>query len=86
MVARLTQDLDITLIAVFYQNDAYSQTGLEAVRLALERRGMEMVASGNYKRNTEAVHGAVFHIVEADPEAGRVRAGRQDHPRGATGH
>ena len=69
MVARLTQDLSITRIAVFYQNDAYGQAGLEGVRLALERRGMEMVASGHYERNTEAVHRAVFHIVEANPEA-----------------
>ena len=69
MVARLTQDLGITRIAVFYQNDAYGQSGLAGVRLALERRGMEMVASGHYKRNTEAVHGAAGRIVEAEPEA-----------------
>ena len=69
MVARLTQDLGITRIAVFYQNDAYGQTGLDGVRLALERRGLEMVGSGHYERNTEAVQRAVFHIVEAEPEA-----------------
>ena len=69
MVARLTDDLAITRIAVFYQNDAYGQAGLEGVRLALERRGLEPVASGYYERNTTAVSGARFHIVSADPEA-----------------
>ena len=69
MVARLTEDLGITRIAVFYQNDSYGQAGLEGTRLALERRGLEMVTSGHYERNTGAVHAAVFHIVEADPEA-----------------
>ena len=69
MVARLTEDLGITRVAVFYQNDAYGQTGLEGTRLALERRALEPVASGHYQRNTVAVHGGVFHIVDADPEA-----------------
>ena len=69
MVARLTEDLGITRVAVLYQNDAYGQAGLEGTRLALERRGLEPVASGHYERNTTAVHGAVFHIVDADPEA-----------------
>ena len=69
MVARLTEDLGIRRVAVFYQNDAYGQAGLEGTRLALERRRLEPVASGHYERNTTAVHGAVFHIVDADPEA-----------------
>ena len=69
MVARLTEDLGITRVAVFYQNDTYGQAGLEGTRRALQRRGLEPVASGHYERNTVAVHGAVFHIVAADPEA-----------------
>ena len=69
MVARLTEDLSITRVAVLYQNDAYGQAGLEGVRLALERRGLEPVATGLYERNTTAVSGAVFHIVSAEPEA-----------------
>ena len=69
MVARLTEDLEVTRVAVFYQNDSYGQAGLEGTRLALERRGLEPVASGHYERNTAAVHGAVFHIVEANPQA-----------------
>ena len=69
MIARLTGDLGITRVAIFYQNDSYGQAGFEGTRLALERRGLEPVVSGHYKRNTSAVHRAVSHIVAANPEA-----------------
>ena len=36
MVARLTDDLGFTRIAVFYQNDSFGQAGLEGATLALE--------------------------------------------------
>ena len=41
MVARLTEDLGVTRVAVLYQNDSYGRNGLEGTRLALERRGTE---------------------------------------------
>ena len=44
MVARLTEDLGITRIAVLYQDDSFGLNGLEGTRLALERRGMAPVA------------------------------------------
>ena len=69
MVARLTEDLGITRVAVLYQNDSYGRNGLEGTRLALERRGLEPVASGHYERNTSAVKSAVSQIVAAEPEA-----------------
>ena len=69
MVERLTSDLGITRVAVLYQNDSYGVGGLEGVRAALERRGLEPVASWYYRRNTTAVNSAVFRIAEADPEA-----------------
>lgn len=37
--------------------------------LALERRGLEPVASGHYERNTSAVKSAVAQLLEGDPEA-----------------
>ncbi len=69
MVERLTEDLGITRVAVLYQNDSYGQDGLEGTRLALERRGLEPVASWYYRRNTTAVKTGVLHIVQHDPEA-----------------
>ena len=37
MVARLTEDLGITHVAVLYQDDSFGLNGLEGVQLALER-------------------------------------------------
>lgn len=45
MVARLTEDLGITRVAVLYQNDSYGQSGLDGVVDALEKRGLELAAS-----------------------------------------
>ncbi len=69
MVARLTEDLGITRVAVLYQDDAFGLNGLEGVRLALERRGLEPVAASHYPRNTRAVKGASLRITAAGPEA-----------------
>ncbi len=69
MVERLTADAGITRVAVLFQNDSYGQTGLDGVRLALERRGLSPVASWFYQRNTSAVKTAAVDIVESNPEA-----------------
>ena len=69
MVERLTEDLGITRIAVFYQNDSFGRAGLAGTIQALQRRGLEPVGSGYYERNTGATTAAVFHIVDSDPEA-----------------
>ena len=69
MVARLTEDLGVTRVAVLYQNDSYGQNGLDGTTLALEQRGLEPVASSHYQRNTSAVKSAVLKIMEEDPEA-----------------
>ncbi len=69
MVARLTEDLGITRVAVMYQNDSYGQAGLGGVMQALERRGLAPTASWYYQRNTSSVKTAAYNIVQADPEA-----------------
>ena len=69
MVARLTEDLGITRVAVMYQNDSYGQSGLDGVTDALAKRNLAPVASWYYQRNSDAVKAAVFNIVEANPEA-----------------
>ncbi|MCY3692696.1 MAG: ABC transporter substrate-binding protein, partial [Chloroflexi bacterium] len=50
MVARLTEDLGITRVAVLYQDDSYGRDGLEGVLLALQRRDMQPVVSWHYPR------------------------------------
>ncbi len=55
--------------AVFYQNDAYGQAGLEGMNRALARRNMQTVALGTVERNTTNVAEAVKTINAAQPEA-----------------
>jgi ABC-type branched-subunit amino acid transport system substrate-binding protein len=55
--------------AVFYQNDAYGQAGLEGVKRALARRNMQIAATGTVERNTTNVAEAVKAIHAAQPEA-----------------
>jgi branched-chain amino acid transport system substrate-binding protein len=68
-IERLTKDLGVSRIAIFYQDDTYGLAGLSGVRQALEKRGMQLVGEGTYKRNTIAVKEAVLQIRESDPQA-----------------
>jgi branched-chain amino acid transport system substrate-binding protein len=58
-----------TKVACFYQNDAFGQAGLEGITKALERRGLTLVAQGNFERNTVAVGPALAEIAKASPDA-----------------
>jgi branched-chain amino acid transport system substrate-binding protein len=69
MVEHLTQDLGVTRIAIFYQDDAYGQAGLAGVKHALDKRHLQLVSEGTYERNTTAVKGALLSIKKGDPEA-----------------
>ena len=68
-VERLTKDLGIRRIAVFYQDDSYGLSGLAGVMHALDKRGMHLVGEGSYKRNTVAIKEAAINISDSDPEA-----------------
>ena len=59
----------VTRFAVFYQNDAYGQAGLEGVKRALARRNMQIAALGTVERNTTNVAEAVKTMNTAQPEA-----------------
>jgi branched-chain amino acid transport system substrate-binding protein len=69
MVAHLTEDLGVTRIAIFYQDDAFGQAGLAGVKRALDRRQMALVGEGTYERNTTAVKRALLSIKMSKPEA-----------------
>jgi ABC-type branched-subunit amino acid transport system substrate-binding protein len=69
MVERLVKDLGVSRIAILYQDDSYGRAGLAGVELALDKRGMQLVAQGTYKRNTTAVKRAVLSIRKGKPEA-----------------
>jgi len=61
--------MSIDNIAIFYQNDAYGQAGLEGVNRALAKRNMKLSASGTVERNTVDVAKAVATIAKANPQA-----------------
>ena len=56
-------------IAVFYQDDSYGKAGLEGVRRAMERRKLQISATGTVQRNTIDVAGAVKSIGAVKPDA-----------------
>ncbi|MDE2062213.1 MAG: ABC transporter substrate-binding protein [Bradyrhizobium sp.] len=68
-VKHLTEDRHIKRIAIFYQDDPYGRDGLAGVKLALAKRGMELVAEATYERNTKAVGMAMRVLKRAEPEA-----------------
>jgi branched-chain amino acid transport system substrate-binding protein len=68
-VKHLTEDRHIKRIAIFYQDDSYGRDGLAGVKLALEKRGMELAAEATYERNTKAVASAMRTLRRAEPEA-----------------
>ncbi|MFC4159972.1 ABC transporter substrate-binding protein [Chitinimonas lacunae] len=60
--------LNLSKIAVFYQNDAYGKAGLEGVQQALERRGLAMTAVATVERNSTNVADAVKKLAAAKPD------------------
>jgi ABC-type branched-subunit amino acid transport system substrate-binding protein len=55
--------------AVFYQDDAYGMAGFTGTKLAVSKRGGEIVATGTVERNTVNVEKAVKEIVAKQPDA-----------------
>ncbi|HSG32926.1 MAG TPA: ABC transporter substrate-binding protein, partial [Sphingomonadaceae bacterium] len=68
-IEHLTGDLGLSRIAILYQDDSFGRAGLAGVRQAMEKRQMDLVAEGTYKRNTTAVKRALLRIRKARPEA-----------------
>ena len=67
MVERLTTDLGVSRIAIFYQDDSYGYAGRSGVLKALEKRNMALVGEGTYVRNTVAVKRAALDLRESNP-------------------
>lgn len=69
LAALLVDRLKKTRIACFHQNDSYGQAGLKGIVQALAKRKIELVATGNYERNTTAVKMGLLDIRKENPEA-----------------
>src|SRR5476651_346721 len=68
-IKHLTEDRHVRSIAIFYQDDSFGRDGLAGVKLALEKRSMELTAEGTFERNTKAVSSALRTLKRAEPEA-----------------
>jgi branched-chain amino acid transport system substrate-binding protein len=68
-VKHLTEDLKITKIGIFYQDDAFGRAGLSGFKKAMDKRGMQIAAEATYERNTVAVKTGVLAMKQAAPEA-----------------
>ena len=69
MVARLTEDLGISRIAVMYQDDSFGRAGYQGALEAMQRRNMWPAAVGLYPRNTTAVKTGLLDLQRGDPQA-----------------
>ncbi|PCE30579.1 amino acid ABC transporter substrate-binding protein [Burkholderia ubonensis subsp. mesacidophila] len=54
--------------AVFYQDDAFGLALLAGTRLALQRHGLEVVATGTFRRGTTAVDTGLASVLEGRPD------------------
>jgi ABC-type branched-subunit amino acid transport system substrate-binding protein len=61
--------LNMKRIGVMYQDDPFGKAGLEGVEAALKKRGLEIVGTGPYEKNTDNVKQAVQEIAKANPQA-----------------
>ncbi len=68
-IQHLTEDLGYDRIAILYQDDSFGRVGLAGVKKAMDKRGLELVAEGTYKRNTTAVKSALLKIRKVNPQA-----------------
>ena len=75
-IKHLTEDLHVRSIAIFYQDDSFGRDGLAGVKLALEKRGMELTAEGTFERNTKAVGSALRTLKRALDPKGIMNPGK----------
>jgi len=68
-IKHLTEDLHVTSVAIFYQDDAFGRDGLAGVKAALDKRHLELAAEGTFERNTRAVGSALRTLKRTEPEA-----------------
>jgi len=68
-IKHLTEDLKIKKIAIFYQDDAFGRAGLDGVKAAMAKRGLELAEEATYERNTVAVKTALLTLRRAAPDA-----------------
>jgi ABC-type branched-subunit amino acid transport system substrate-binding protein len=69
VVAYYVEKLGLERLACFHQNDSFGRDGLHGAEMALAKRGLKLVSTGTYERNTVAVLGGMNDIFEGNPQA-----------------
>lgn len=69
LAAYLVDEKGLKNIACFYQNDGYGKVGLSGIEKALTKRGMTLVSTGTYERNTVAVASGLASVSTTQPDA-----------------
>lgn len=69
LAAYLVDQKGLKSIACFYQNDAYGKVGLSGIEKALTKRGMKLVSTGTYERNTVAIASGLNSVAAGNPDA-----------------
>ena len=69
LIVRQLTNLGLDKVAVFHQNDAYGQAGLDGTVLALAARNLKPVATATVERNSVDVAAAVATINASRPDA-----------------
>jgi len=69
LIVKQLTNLGLQKIAVFYQNDAYGQAGLDGVKLALGKMNLKSVAQATVERNSVDVAAAVKTLLAVAPDA-----------------
>jgi branched-chain amino acid transport system substrate-binding protein len=69
LIVNQLHNLGLKKVAVFRQNDAYGQAGLDGTTKALKALGLAPVAVGTFERNTVKVDESVKTITAAQPDA-----------------
>ncbi|KAJ3390371.1 hypothetical protein HDU92_000526 [Lobulomyces angularis] len=59
----------IKRISVFYQKDAYGQTGLDGITKSLQEKSLSVHSTGHYERNTANVTEGINQIFKGKPQA-----------------
>lgn len=68
LAVHFVDGMGVKKVACFYQNDGYGKAGLSGIEIALEKRGLKLVATGTYERNSVAVAEGLAQIAASEPE------------------
>ncbi|TCW78940.1 amino acid ABC transporter substrate-binding protein [Burkholderia sp. SRS-46] len=68
LVDRFIAHDDVKRFAVFYQDDGFGLAVLAGTRLALQRHGLDVVATGTFRRGTTAVDTGLASVLEGRPD------------------